>query len=144
MKNQVLPSASYVMLSINMNHNMGFFHGKSYVLIHVIKHDMDPNSNINYRRKIGPVSITCPKVCPPLTQSTYGRQAEAASLYPCLINPSGQAISYSSFSQAWYHHQSLVGFTTLSNFVTHAWKANPHILTPFMSRICIHACTFCA
>ena len=22
----------------------------------------------------------------------------------CLINPSGQAISYSSFSQAWYHH----------------------------------------
>ena len=26
-KNQVLPSASYVMLSINMNHNMGFFHG---------------------------------------------------------------------------------------------------------------------
>ena len=27
MKNQVLPSASYVMLSININHNMGFFHG---------------------------------------------------------------------------------------------------------------------
>ena len=26
-----------------------------YVLIHVIKHDMDPNSNISYRRKIGPV-----------------------------------------------------------------------------------------
>ena len=24
------------------------------VLIHVIKHDMDPNSNVNYRRKIGP------------------------------------------------------------------------------------------
>ena len=24
-------------------------------MIHVIKHDMDPNSNINYRRKIGPV-----------------------------------------------------------------------------------------
>ena len=27
MKNQVSPSASYVTLSINMNHNMGFFHG---------------------------------------------------------------------------------------------------------------------
>ena len=27
-----------------------------YVLIHVIKHDMDPNSNISYRRKIGPVA----------------------------------------------------------------------------------------
>ena len=27
---------------------------KSYVMIHVIKHDMDPNSNINYRRKIAP------------------------------------------------------------------------------------------
>ena len=26
-KNQVLTSASYVMLSININHNMGFFHG---------------------------------------------------------------------------------------------------------------------
>ena len=26
-KNQVLPSATYVMLSININHNMGFFHG---------------------------------------------------------------------------------------------------------------------
>ena len=25
---------------------------KSYIMIHVIKHDMDPNSNINYRRKI--------------------------------------------------------------------------------------------
>ena len=25
-----------------------------YVMIHVIKHDMDPNSNVNYRRKIGP------------------------------------------------------------------------------------------
>ena len=24
-------------------------------MIHVIKHDMDPNSNINYSRKIGPV-----------------------------------------------------------------------------------------
>ena len=24
-------------------------------MIHVIKHDMDPNSNVNYRRKIGPV-----------------------------------------------------------------------------------------
>ena len=28
---------------------------KFYVMIHVIKHDMDPNSNKNYRRKIGPV-----------------------------------------------------------------------------------------
>ena len=27
---------------------------KPYVLIHVIKHDMDPNSNVN-RRKIGPI-----------------------------------------------------------------------------------------
>ena len=52
MKNQVLPSASYVMLSININHNMGF-----YVLIHVIKHDMDPNSNVNYRRKIDPMNL---------------------------------------------------------------------------------------
>ena len=40
------------MISINMNHNIG-----SYVMIHVIKHDMDPNSNINYRRKIGPLSL---------------------------------------------------------------------------------------
>ena len=38
------------MLRININHNMK----KSYVMIHVIKHDMDPNSNINYRRKIAP------------------------------------------------------------------------------------------
>ena len=29
---------------------------KSYVMIHVIKHDMDPNSNINYSRKIPPKS----------------------------------------------------------------------------------------
>ena len=39
---------------------------KSYVMIHVIKHNMDPNSNINYRRKIGPAfdlksSCTCIK-----------------------------------------------------------------------------------
>ena len=40
------------MLSINMNNNMK----KPYVMIHVIKHDMDPNSNINYRRKIPPLS----------------------------------------------------------------------------------------
>ena len=38
------------MLRININHNMK----KSYVMIHVIKHDMDLNSNINYRRKIAP------------------------------------------------------------------------------------------
>ena len=24
-------------------------------MIHVIKHNIDPNSNLNYRRKIGPV-----------------------------------------------------------------------------------------
>ena len=24
-------------------------------MIHVIKHDMDPNSNVNYRRKIAPM-----------------------------------------------------------------------------------------
>ena len=35
-----------------MNHKIGFFHGN--VMIHVIKHDIDPNSNINYSRKIGP------------------------------------------------------------------------------------------
>jgi hypothetical protein len=29
---------------------------KSYVMIHVIKHEMDPNSDINYGRKIGPLS----------------------------------------------------------------------------------------
>ena len=28
---------------------------KFYVKIHVIKHDMDPNSNINYSRKIPPL-----------------------------------------------------------------------------------------
>ena len=27
-------------------------------MIHVIKHGMDPNSNINYRRKIGPKWLT--------------------------------------------------------------------------------------
>ena len=27
-------------------------------MIHVIKHDMDPNSNVNYRRKIGPVTVS--------------------------------------------------------------------------------------
>ena len=32
---------------------------ESYVMIHVIKHDMDPNSNINYRRKIPPLPSTC-------------------------------------------------------------------------------------
>ena len=30
-----------------------------YVMIHVIKQDMDPNSNINYRRKIPPLPSTC-------------------------------------------------------------------------------------
>ena len=33
-----------------MNHNMK----KSYVMIHVIKHDIDPNMDLNYSRKIGP------------------------------------------------------------------------------------------
>ena len=28
-----------------------------YVMIQVIKHDMDPNSNINYRRKIPPMLV---------------------------------------------------------------------------------------
>ena len=28
-----------------------------YVMIHVIKHDMDPNSSINYCRKIPPISL---------------------------------------------------------------------------------------
>jgi hypothetical protein len=27
-------------------------------MIHVIKHDMDPNSNINYRGKIPPLAIS--------------------------------------------------------------------------------------
>ena len=26
-----------------------------YVMIHVIKHDMDPNIDLNYSRKIGPI-----------------------------------------------------------------------------------------
>ena len=30
---------------------------KSYIMIHVIKHDIDPNSNINYSRKIGPMIL---------------------------------------------------------------------------------------
>ena len=30
-------------------------------MIQVIKHDMDPNSNINYRRKIAPMSIEIEK-----------------------------------------------------------------------------------
>ena len=29
---------------------------KSYVMIHVIKHDMDPNMDLNYSRKIGPTN----------------------------------------------------------------------------------------
>ena len=28
---------------------------ESYVMIHVIKHDMDPNMDLNYSRKIGPM-----------------------------------------------------------------------------------------
>ena len=32
---------------------------ESYVMIHVIKQDMDPNSNVNYRRKIGPMTGNC-------------------------------------------------------------------------------------
>ena len=31
---------------------------KSYVMIHVIKHNIDPNSNLNYRRKNGPLQGT--------------------------------------------------------------------------------------
>ena len=30
---------------------------KSYGLIHVIKHDMDPNRNLNYHRKIDPMRL---------------------------------------------------------------------------------------
>ena len=52
--NQVLP---FVSLAFNMNHNIGFFSmKKSYVMIYLINHDMDPNSNINYRRKIPSVT----------------------------------------------------------------------------------------
>ena len=41
---------------INMNQKIGFFSMKKlYVMIHVIKHDMDPNSNKNYSRKIEPM-----------------------------------------------------------------------------------------
>ena len=29
-------------------------------MVHVIKHDMDPNSNINYRRKIPPMTGKAP------------------------------------------------------------------------------------
>ena len=35
---------------------------KILCLIHVIKHDMDPNSNLNYRREIGPLSFPIPKL----------------------------------------------------------------------------------
>ena len=31
-------------------------------MIHVIKHDMGPNSNINYRRKIGPMYMNRKKL----------------------------------------------------------------------------------
>ena len=56
MKESSFNLCKFGMLSINMNQNIGFFpEKKTYVMIHVIKHDMDPNSNINYSRKIGPV-----------------------------------------------------------------------------------------
>ena len=32
---------------------------KTNVMIHVIKHDMDHNMDLNYRRKIRPVSYQC-------------------------------------------------------------------------------------
>ena len=35
-------------------------------MIHVMKHDMDPNSNINYRRKIGPLCDVQKKLEPVL------------------------------------------------------------------------------
>ena len=57
MKHEIIkfyPLQVWYVISINMNHNIGFFHGKN-VMIHVIKHDMDPNSNINYSRKIAPI-----------------------------------------------------------------------------------------
>ena len=44
------------MLSVNINHNIDFFfHEKTYVMIHVIKHDMDHNMDLNDRRKIRPM-----------------------------------------------------------------------------------------
>ena len=44
---------------------------KSYVMIDVIKHDMDPNSNINYHRKIGPLSTTLLGACLSTSMSGY-------------------------------------------------------------------------
>ena len=36
-------------------HKHAFSWKKSYVMIYVIKHEIDPNSNINNSRKIGPI-----------------------------------------------------------------------------------------
>ena len=58
MKESTFNLCKFGMLSINMNHDIGLFSLKnSYVMIHVIKHNMDPNSNINYRRKIPPIEL---------------------------------------------------------------------------------------
>jgi hypothetical protein len=54
----------FSMLSINMNHNIGFFSMKKcYATIHVWLHDMDHNIDLNYRRKIRPM---CSKYIGPM------------------------------------------------------------------------------
>ena len=58
MKESSFNLCKFCMLSVNMNQNIGFFPEKhTYLMIHVIKHDMDPNSNINYRFKIPPMYL---------------------------------------------------------------------------------------
>ena len=51
-KLDILSGFSNLFLSFFTSKNKDFFH--EVVMIHVIKHDMDPNSNINYPRKIPP------------------------------------------------------------------------------------------
>jgi hypothetical protein len=46
---------------------------KFYVMIHVIKHDMDPNSNINYCRKIGPVTVPVQSVITSISASSLAQ-----------------------------------------------------------------------
>ena len=48
------PISKHYNLCLNVPVNK--FSQNFYVKIHVIKHDMDPNSNINYSRKIPPLS----------------------------------------------------------------------------------------
>ena len=47
------PISKHYNLCLNVPVNK--FSQNFYVKIYVIKHDMDPNSNINYHRKIGPL-----------------------------------------------------------------------------------------